>query len=152
LTILSVLALGLFVGGLARWAIPGPDPMPIWLTFLIGLAGASIGGGITAAIAPGNRFAILLVSVAVAAVLVAGYRRFVQKRPITGPEAYRLPTRGVGIARLRDRLRRMGVDPNAVGREATDGAREAARLRQMRDDGLLTEEEYEERLRRLRDG
>src|SRR5216117_3639156 len=35
---------GFITGGLARLAVPGPDPMPIWLTVAIGLAG-SWGGG-----------------------------------------------------------------------------------------------------------
>jgi uncharacterized membrane protein YeaQ/YmgE (transglycosylase-associated protein family) len=112
-----VVVLGLFVGGLARWAVPGPDPMPIWLTFVIGVAGAAIGGGPVAAVDSGNRFGILLASVAAAALLIVLYRTVVQRRPIRGPAAYRLPTRGVGIARLRERLRRLGVDPDTVGRE-----------------------------------
>jgi uncharacterized membrane protein YeaQ/YmgE (transglycosylase-associated protein family) len=35
---------GLFVGALARLALPGPDPMSIWMTALIGIAGAFAGG------------------------------------------------------------------------------------------------------------
>ena len=45
LVYLIVLAFsGLIVGGLARLALPGPDPMSIWMTILIGLAGSFIGG------------------------------------------------------------------------------------------------------------
>lgn len=36
---------GLVVGGLARLALPGPDPMSIWQTALIGIAG-SVGAGL----------------------------------------------------------------------------------------------------------
>ena len=38
-----------------------------------------------------------------------------QGRPITGPEARKLPTRGFGIARLRQRLRSVGIDPDSIG-------------------------------------
>ena len=35
---------GLVVGGLGRLAIPGPDPMSIWKTALIGIAGSVAAG------------------------------------------------------------------------------------------------------------
>src|SRR5215203_23801 len=35
---------GLFVGALGRLAIPGPDPMGIGMTILVGIAGSMIGG------------------------------------------------------------------------------------------------------------
>jgi uncharacterized membrane protein YeaQ/YmgE (transglycosylase-associated protein family) len=38
---------GLIVGALARLALPGPDPMGIGMTILVGLAGSFIGGIIT---------------------------------------------------------------------------------------------------------
>jgi uncharacterized membrane protein YeaQ/YmgE (transglycosylase-associated protein family) len=41
--ILLVLS-GLIVGALARFALPGPDPMGIGTTILIGLAGSFLGG------------------------------------------------------------------------------------------------------------
>ncbi|HEV8153326.1 MAG TPA: GlsB/YeaQ/YmgE family stress response membrane protein [Solirubrobacteraceae bacterium] len=45
LTYLIILALsGLIVGALARLALPGPDPMGIGMTILIGLAGSFIAG------------------------------------------------------------------------------------------------------------
>src|SRR6185503_17519412 len=103
--ILSVAATGFLIGALARLAIPGPDPMPFWLTILIGLGGAALGGGVTGLLigsgtnlSSGDYFWILLASVAVAAGLVAAYRHFVQKRPISGPGARRFPTRVEGRA------------------------------------------------------
>ncbi len=39
-TIISLVVGGLIVGLLARLAIPGPDPMPIWTTILLGVGGA----------------------------------------------------------------------------------------------------------------
>jgi uncharacterized membrane protein YeaQ/YmgE (transglycosylase-associated protein family) len=41
---------GLFIGALARLALPGPDPMSIFHTILLGLAGNFIAGLIVLAI------------------------------------------------------------------------------------------------------
>jgi uncharacterized membrane protein YeaQ/YmgE (transglycosylase-associated protein family) len=35
---------GLFIGGLARLALPGRDPMSLFQTMLVGIAGSLIGG------------------------------------------------------------------------------------------------------------
>jgi uncharacterized membrane protein YeaQ/YmgE (transglycosylase-associated protein family) len=35
---------GLVVGGLARLLLPGPDPMGVWMTALVGLCGAFSAG------------------------------------------------------------------------------------------------------------
>ena len=82
---------GLVVGGLARFAVPGPDPMPIWLTILLGVAGSFLGGGLGFALA--GLAGALLGSVVAATLLLILYRRFVQKRPITGPDAQLPPSR-----------------------------------------------------------
>ena len=42
--ILSWIVLGLLVGALAKWIMPGPDPGGIFVTMLIGIAGAFVGG------------------------------------------------------------------------------------------------------------
>ena len=60
---------GFVIGGLARWALPGPDPMSVWMTIALGLAGSFLG-------------ALLLLIV---------YRKYVQHRPITGPGAQHPP-------------------------------------------------------------
>jgi len=158
---ISAIFLGFAIGGLARWAVPGPDPMPAWLTIFIGLSGSLVGGGIMVAVVGtgtrGHLYLAALASIAVAALLVIAYRRFVQGRPVTGPEARRLPTRGFGIQRLRRRLERMGVDPDSIGHPGgprpiapASGEHDAdlERLENLRklDDlheaGLLTDEEY----------
>src|SRR5439155_23997687 len=59
-------------------------------------------------------FVTVMASIGVAALLVIAYRRFVQQRPVTGPEAMRLPTRGFGIPRLRQRLAKAGIDPDSI--------------------------------------
>ena len=38
--IVSTLVFAFVIGLLARWTVPGPDPMPIWMTTGFGLVGA----------------------------------------------------------------------------------------------------------------
>jgi uncharacterized membrane protein YeaQ/YmgE (transglycosylase-associated protein family) len=92
-TIVAVLVSGLVIGALARLAVPGPDPMPIWATVLVGVAGSLLGGGLGYAL--GGDAGAILGSVVAAALLIVGWRRFVQKRPITGPGAHARPRRRV---------------------------------------------------------
>ena len=82
---------GLIVGALARLALPGPDPMGIFATILLGLAG-SFAGGIIGWFVFGRPGGFIL-SVVAATVLLAIYRKYVQHRPLTGPGARRLPPR-----------------------------------------------------------
>jgi uncharacterized membrane protein YeaQ/YmgE (transglycosylase-associated protein family) len=42
--ILSWIVLGLVVGVLAKWIMPGPDPGGIVLTILLGIGGSVVGG------------------------------------------------------------------------------------------------------------
>jgi uncharacterized membrane protein YeaQ/YmgE (transglycosylase-associated protein family) len=113
-SIIAAIAGGFVTGALARFAVPGPDPMPAWLTIGIGLAGTAIGWGIvvpTLGQKPGwVGFASFMVSI----VLVVLYRRFVQKRAVWGPDAYRFPKKGFGIEQYRERLQRAGIDPDHV--------------------------------------
>jgi uncharacterized membrane protein YeaQ/YmgE (transglycosylase-associated protein family) len=44
LYLLVVFVLGLFVGGLARLLLPGPDPMGLGLTATVGVVGSLIAG------------------------------------------------------------------------------------------------------------
>jgi uncharacterized membrane protein YeaQ/YmgE (transglycosylase-associated protein family) len=89
--IIGLIISGLVVGGLARLALPGPDPIGILRTILLGIAGSFIGGFIGYAIfgRPGG----FILSVLAATILLALYRRYVQHRPLTGPNARRLPPR-----------------------------------------------------------
>jgi uncharacterized membrane protein YeaQ/YmgE (transglycosylase-associated protein family) len=167
--IIAALLSGFLIGGAARWAVPGPDPMPFWLTVLIGLVGSAVGGGIAAAAfgakhlldGSGHIFVTLLLEIGAAAGLVVAYRRFVQDRPVTGREARRFPTRGIGVARLRGRLRQLGIDPDKMAghrpvgpkqEDLTDEetAAELDKLRDLRDKGVLTNEEYEQARERFR--
>jgi uncharacterized membrane protein YeaQ/YmgE (transglycosylase-associated protein family) len=88
--IVAILISGLVIGALGRLAVPGPDPMPIWLTILLGIAGSIVGGIVAVAIGLGVG-GIFVASVFAATLLVIAYRRIVQKRGITGPDARRMP-------------------------------------------------------------
>jgi uncharacterized membrane protein YeaQ/YmgE (transglycosylase-associated protein family) len=113
--ILAVIFTAFFTGALARFAVPGPDPMPAWLTILIGLVGTVIGWGIVVAIAGNDPAWTGIAGFLVSIALVVLYRRFVQKRALWGPDAYRFPERGVGVEEYRQRLQRAGIDPEAIG-------------------------------------
>jgi uncharacterized membrane protein YeaQ/YmgE (transglycosylase-associated protein family) len=115
--VISALFTAFITGALARFAVPGPDPMPVWLTILIGLVGTSIGGGAAYAIAGRNLTWINIAGFLVSIALVIAYRRFVQKRAIWGPDAYRFPKRGVGVEDYRERLQKAGIDPDTIGTE-----------------------------------
>ena len=87
--ILSLLVTGLVFGALARFALPGKDPMPIWATILLGIAGSLLGGLIAALLGAREEDLVMLFLSALfgTALLLYLYRRVVQKRPLTGPGA-----------------------------------------------------------------
>ena len=73
--LLAAAATGMVVGGLARLALPGPDPMSIPQTILLGLAGSLIGGLVVYAISNGNYSAGIPVCVACSSGLLYIRRR-----------------------------------------------------------------------------
>ena len=79
--IIYLVVFGLVVGGLARLALPGPDPMGIFATIGLGLAGAFV-GGIVAHLLFGTAGGVIF-SILGAILLLYLYRRFVQHRPLT---------------------------------------------------------------------
>ena len=92
--ILSLIVSGLIIGLLARFAVPGKDPMPLWQTILLGISGSFLGtivarmfGFINGddTIETGEATSSLLFALGGAIVLLILYRKFVQKRAITGP-------------------------------------------------------------------
>src|SRR5438067_9677864 len=113
-TVIAALASAFITGALARFAVPGPDPMPAWLTVAIGLGGTVVGGGIVLAIAGQDPAWVGIAGFLASIALVLLYRRFVQKRPIWGPEAYRFPDKGFGVEHYRERLQRAGIDPDKI--------------------------------------
>lgn len=73
-TVISTLFVGLIIGALARWVVPGKQPMAWWMTMLVGVVGAVAGTAISLAakISDGNGFNLweLLLQVGIAAVVV----------------------------------------------------------------------------------
>jgi uncharacterized membrane protein YeaQ/YmgE (transglycosylase-associated protein family) len=82
--VVAILLTGLVVGALGRLAVPGRDPMPLWLTILIGITGSLVGGMVAIALGFGVG-GVFVLSVLTATLLVIAYRRIVQKRTVTGP-------------------------------------------------------------------
>lgn len=170
-SVIAAIFSAFITGALARFAVPGPDPMPAWLTVAIGLVGTLIGGGIVLAIAGPDEAWVGIAGFLTSIALVVAYRRFVQKRPLWGPEAYRFPERGVGVDQYRERLQRAGIDPNAIGSpfltapQTASAPRPAGRsdagdptenpahyltlLEELHDSGVLADGEYDAARTRL---
>jgi uncharacterized membrane protein YeaQ/YmgE (transglycosylase-associated protein family) len=130
--VLAILFSGFITGALARFALPGPDPMPVWLTIAIGLTGSIVGAVVGKAISHDNAYVISFLSFGIAIALVASYRRFVQRRPIFGPGALAFPERGLGVAEQREKLQKLGFDPDNLRPDP-------ARVQQLRLDAMLEE-------------
>lgn len=163
--VLVVVAAAFVVGTIARFAVPGPDPMPVWLTTAIGLAGSILGvlllgltgtllgDGAEAASPPGvtdDELAaaalalMFFASVVGATILVVLFRKLVQKRPITGPEAQKPPLRPRGLGRILTRR------PHRYAEETADpdegwAPEQLRKLVLLREAGKIDEAEYERR-------
>jgi uncharacterized membrane protein YeaQ/YmgE (transglycosylase-associated protein family) len=149
-SVVMIMLFGFITGSLARWAVPGPDPMPVWLTVAIGLAGSAAGGGLAIGIWGKGTQGIGIFAFLGSVLLVVAYRRFVQKRPAYGPDAYKFPERGVGIERYQQRRERMEDMLRQAQAEQTQQAEasEEANLQKLRDlheAGILTDDEFEEK-------
>jgi uncharacterized membrane protein YeaQ/YmgE (transglycosylase-associated protein family) len=88
--IIALVVEALIVGGLARLALPGPDPMSIPMTIVLGIAGTFL-GGIVAYLFLGHAGGLIFALLG-STLLLYLHRRFVQHRPITGPGAKRPPS------------------------------------------------------------
>jgi len=148
---LEIVVSGFVTGGLARFALPGPDPMPVWLTIAIGLTGSIVGAVVGRALSDDNGYVVSFLSFGVAIALVAAYRRFVQHRPIFGPGAMAFPERGLGVSETREKLRQLGFDPDAMRRtpRQLEQARLEAMLRELHKAGVIDDDELQAKLGRL---
>jgi uncharacterized membrane protein YeaQ/YmgE (transglycosylase-associated protein family) len=144
-SILMIMLFGFITGSLARLAVPGPDPMPVWLTVAIGLLGSGVGGAIAIGIWGKGTQGIGIFAFLGAVLLVVGYRRFVQKRPIYGPEALKFPERGFGIDRFHERRQKLEdmVRKAQFEEAATDTESNLRKLQDLHEAGVLTDEEFE---------
>jgi uncharacterized membrane protein YeaQ/YmgE (transglycosylase-associated protein family) len=66
---------GLVVGGLGRLALPGPDPMGIWMTVGVGLVASFVSGLVLYAITGESGAGSFVISVLVATLIVYLIRR-----------------------------------------------------------------------------
>ncbi|MBT8135409.1 MAG: GlsB/YeaQ/YmgE family stress response membrane protein [Gammaproteobacteria bacterium] len=77
--IISWILMGLIAGALGKFIMPGDDPGGIFVTILIGIAGAFVGGFIASALGFGSvtGFDIrsLLIAIGGAVLLLFGYRQ-----------------------------------------------------------------------------
>jgi uncharacterized membrane protein YeaQ/YmgE (transglycosylase-associated protein family) len=83
--ILSWIILGIVVGALAKWIMPGPDPGGIFVTMLLGIGGAFVGGIISSLLGLGSvtgfNFGSLVVATGGALLLLWGHRRIRGRSP-----------------------------------------------------------------------
>ncbi len=121
--VVGILLFGFVIGTAARFAVPGPDPMPIWLTTAIGVLGSAAGGLVARLFT--DSAGSLLFAFGGALGLVIAYRRLVQGRGVTGPQAKSPPTRGWGLRRRKPARRHLHM------------------LGELRDAGIVTPEEYD---------
>jgi hypothetical protein len=128
--------------------------MPIWLTIAIGLTGSIAGAVVGKEISNDNGYVVSVLSFGIAIALVAAYRRFVQHRPIFGAGALAFPDRGLGVAEQREKLKRLGIDPDNLRPDPRhlERARNESMLRELHRAGLLDDDELNEKLRRLNAG
>lgn len=77
--IFTWLIFGLLVGALAKWIMPGRDPGGIFITMLLGIAGAMVGGFLASLIGIGSvsgfNFGSIIIAVAGAMLLLWLYRK-----------------------------------------------------------------------------
>ena len=86
--VLGYLLVGCIVGPIARFVVPGDDPMPIWMTIVLGALGAFLGGWLLAdVITPGNEGIPWIAAIVAGAGLVLLVRLF-RGRTTTTRRAY----------------------------------------------------------------
>ena len=152
--VISGMVMGFVIGALARLAVPGPDPMPAWLTIAIGLVGTIGGGAIGLAIFGRNAWGVNTLGFVAAVLIVIAYRRFYQGRPVTGPDAMKFPERGIGLDRFRERRERAQhmlrqAQHAQAQADYEDVTEQIRKLGVLRDDGVITNEEFEAKKREL---
>jgi uncharacterized membrane protein YeaQ/YmgE (transglycosylase-associated protein family) len=75
--VLGYLLVGCIVGPIARFVVPGDDPMPIWMTVVLGAIGAFLGGWLLAeVITPDNKGIPWIAAILAGAALVVLVRLF----------------------------------------------------------------------------
>lgn len=87
--VFGFLLIGCIVGPLARFIVPGDDPMPIWMTIVLVAVGAFLGGWLLAeVITPDNKGVPWIAAILAAAALVVLVR--LVRRGTTGSTHHQL--------------------------------------------------------------
>jgi uncharacterized membrane protein YeaQ/YmgE (transglycosylase-associated protein family) len=87
--VFGFLLVGCIVGPVARFIVPGDDPMPIWMTIVLGAVGAFLGGWLLAdVITPHNEGIPWIAAILAAAALVVLVR--LVRRGTTGSTHHQL--------------------------------------------------------------
>jgi uncharacterized membrane protein YeaQ/YmgE (transglycosylase-associated protein family) len=73
--IISIIITGAIFGALGRLAIPGPNPMSIGMTILVGIGGAFLGGIVGALIGAGAAIVFILEVLGAALIVYLMQRR-----------------------------------------------------------------------------
>jgi uncharacterized membrane protein YeaQ/YmgE (transglycosylase-associated protein family) len=81
--LIALVVTGAIVGGLGRLALPGPDPMTIGQTILVGVGGSLLAGVAVSLLTGGEEGAGILASVLGATLIVFLVRR--SRRTTAGP-------------------------------------------------------------------
>jgi uncharacterized membrane protein YeaQ/YmgE (transglycosylase-associated protein family) len=69
--ILGLIIIGIVVGILARLVLPGRQPIGMWMTILLGIAGALVGGIVASAIGEGDIWELNFIGTVVGVVAAA---------------------------------------------------------------------------------
>lgn len=73
--IISAVITGLIFGALGRLAVPGPNPMTIGMTIVVGIGGALLGGIVAALLGAGPLFVFILQVLGAALIVYLMQRR-----------------------------------------------------------------------------
>jgi uncharacterized membrane protein YeaQ/YmgE (transglycosylase-associated protein family) len=76
----SIIAVGLIVGALGRLLVPGPQPIGLLATLMVGLCGSIVGGFIGQHVLGVGHFATVLIEIGLAALVVAALMPLMGRR------------------------------------------------------------------------
>ena len=114
--------------------------------------GSIVGAVVGDAISNGNGYVVSFLSFGIAIALVASLPPVRPAAADLGPGALTFPERGLGVEQQRERLQKLGIDPNALRPDPKhlERARLEAMLQELHRAGVLSDEELAEKRARAR--